>query len=321
MSKGKDGNEGFYQLARLAVQGRRIEIEKFLYQYLRSGNERDVAEIRKILSSANPEGPAAKPIDFKFTPVNEDSRENLVRIEQPSGTFHPPVWSETVRDSLLLFLDERRREDELLAAGLFPSRTLLFTGLPGVGKTLAARWIADQLGRPLVVLDLATVMSSFLGRTGQNIRGALNFGKSGPSVFLMDEFDAVASRRDITDDIGELKRLVTVLLQEVDDWPASGILIAATNHPRMLDPAVWRRFDTVIEFPLPGKEEISAFLSALIPEKDESARILIGRLSDILEGISFSDIEVRIKRCRRVSILRSRPLAEELEKMLEGGSK
>ena len=95
-------------------------------------------------------------------------------------------------------------------------------------------------------------MSSFLGRTGNNVRNVLDFAKGVSCVFLLDEFDAIAKRRDDAVEVGELKRLVTVLLQEIDQWPASGLLIAATNHYNLLDPAVWRRFELVVGFPMPG---------------------------------------------------------------------
>ena len=97
-----------------------------------------------------------------------------------------------------------------------PTRSALFTGPPGVGKTLAAKWMARELGQPLAILDLSAVMSSFLGRTGSNVRAVLDFARDRRCILLLDEFDAVAKRRDDTSEIGELKRLVTVLLQEID---------------------------------------------------------------------------------------------------------
>ena len=130
--------------------------------------------------------------------------------------------------------------------GLSPTRSAIFVGPPGVGKTLTARWLASQLGVPLYVLDLTAVMSSLLGRSGTNLRAALDFAKRSPCVLLLDEIDAIAKRRSDDTDIGELKRLVTVILQEVDEWPATGLLLAATNHAELIDPALWRRFDLVI---------------------------------------------------------------------------
>src|SRR5665213_3572636 len=127
---------------------------------------------------------------------------------------------------------------------------------PGVGKTLAARWIARELHRPLLTLDLSAVMSSFLGRTGANVRHVLDYAKGVDCVLLLDELDSIAKRRDDASDVGELKRLVTVLLQEIDDWPSTGLLIAATNHSDLLDPAVWRRFEMRVNFPMPGDESV-----------------------------------------------------------------
>jgi len=98
-------------------------------------------------------------------------------------------------------------------------------------------------------------MSSFLGKTGSNIRVVLDFARRQPCVLLLDEFDAITKRRDDSAEIGELKRLVTVLIQAIDEWPADGLLVAATNHPELLDPAIWRRFDRVVEFPLPTSSE------------------------------------------------------------------
>ena len=159
-------------------------------------------------------------------------------------------------------LDERGAEDKLASLGLAPTRSLLLTGAPGVGKTLTARWIARELNRPLLLLDLSAVMSSFLGRTGNNLRYVLDYAKSVPCVLLLDELDALAKRRDDTIEVGELKRLVTVLLQELDDWPPTGLLVAATNHPDLLDPAIWRRFDLTIEIPLPQDELIEKAIVA-----------------------------------------------------------
>src|ERR1700733_11402427 len=148
-------------------------------------------------------------------------------------------------------------ETKFADADLHPTKSALFVGPPGVGKTLAARWIAKKLNRPLIVLDLSAVMSSFLGRTGNNVRNVLDYAKGVECIFLLDEFDAIAKRRDDAVEVGELKRLVTVLLQEIDEWPSSGILIAATNHPELLDPAVWRRFDLIVKFPMPAEDQLT----------------------------------------------------------------
>jgi SpoVK/Ycf46/Vps4 family AAA+-type ATPase len=144
-------------------------------------------------------------------------------------------------------------------------------------------------------------MSSFLGRTGNNIRVVLDYAKQSPSVLLLDEFDAIAKRRDDVTEIGELKRLVTVLLQEIDEWPSEGLLIAATNHPELLDPAVWRRFDHVLEFPLPSRRDVRDVLGRLTNgELDDSA---LEAFSAIFLGKSFSDISRELSRARRHAVL------------------
>jgi SpoVK/Ycf46/Vps4 family AAA+-type ATPase len=240
-------------------------------------------------------------------PVDHDTHLELLRREDHVDVRPEPVWAPDVERELNAVVEERRRAAELESVGLAPSRSILFVGQPGVGKTLAARWLAGQLERPLMTLDLAAVMSSFLGRTGNNIRVVLDYARKAPCVLLLDEFDAIAKRRDDTSEVGELKRLVTVLLQAIDDWPVDGLLVAATNHPELLDPAVWRRFDRVVEFPKPDAAAISQLLTRLLGDGDEY-RDPMRTLAAVFAGQSQSEIERNIIAAKRSAFLRSAAL-------------
>ena len=212
-----------------------------------------------------------------------------------------PIFEHRLVNVLEQLVRERRGAEELAKVGLRPTATVLFTGPPGVGKSLAARWIARELDLPLLVLDLSAVMSSFLGRTGNNVRHVLDYAKKTKCVLLLDELDAIAKRRDDATEVGELKRLVTVLLQEVDDWPPEGLLIAATNHPGLLDPAVWRRFDLHADFPMPDDEGVGEAVSRFLGESANGLSSWKPVLSVALRGASFSDIERTVMRGRRAA--------------------
>lgn len=232
-------------------------------------------------------------------PVDDDSQLALLKRYVDESSSPKPLLSTEIDTALDLLIKERKQSEALAARGLDPTRSAVFVGAPGVGKTITARWIAAQLGVPLFVLDLSAVMSSLLGRSGANLRRALDFAKRTPCVLLLDELDAIAKRRSDDSDIGELKRLVTVILQEVDEWPASGLLLAATNHPELIDPALWRRFDLVIEFGAPDAEAVSEAVRRFLGPDLNQFKEWLEVLSYSFQGESFSDIERLVRRLRR----------------------
>jgi SpoVK/Ycf46/Vps4 family AAA+-type ATPase len=243
----------------------------------------------------------------------------LLRVER-TQLDHDPVLLPAVADGLQQIIAERKQADDLLQAGLHPTKSVLFTGPPGVGKTMAARWLAAQLHLPLLVLDLTAVMSSYLGKTGNNVRYVLDYAKSRDCILLLDELDAIAKRRDDISEIGELKRLVTVLLQEIDDWPPTGLLLAATNHPDLLDPAVWRRFEMVLPFPLPTAQQIAYFVQSLLEGFSRQTTVWSEVLSLAYQGRSFSEIERDILIAKRNSIVHHIPLDAQLKQQLRAST-
>lgn len=312
--------EDLAHLVRLALLEQSDDIRLFVARLVRKyrGVDTDLAEqFDNLLKSrhSRSSGPLRKTerstpfVSSQTLPTDEESRLSLLKFHENS-TQDPPLLSGRVRDALRQLVRERHGFEELHRIGLIPTRSAIFIGKPGVGKTLTARWLADQLGLPLFVLDLTAVMSSFLGKTGSNLRSAIDFAKQKPCVLLLDEIDAIAKRRNDETDVGELKRLVTVMLQEVEDWPATGLLLAATNHPELIDPALWRRFDLLVTFEMPGIESIKEAIVRFFGPDYSRFHKWRDILATAFCGESFSDIERAIHRFRRTLALK---MASELE--------
>lgn len=238
-------------------------------------------------------------------PTGGLSEEDLALVRLDTGEARKPVLAGKLATSVRQLLAERREGDKLRKLGLEPVRSAIFVGPPGVGKTMTAKWIAAELGLPLLVLDLTAIMSSLLGKTGANLRAVLDYAKSIPCVLLLDEIDAIAKRRGDISDVGELKRLVTVILQEMDAWPSSGLLLAATNHPELIDPALWRRFDLTLEFPRPERQAIVETIEHLLVDHLRQFARWLPILAILLEGRSFSDIDRTIRQFRKAVTLGS----------------
>lgn len=310
--------DDLFHLARVALSGRphdlQVYVRKLARQY-RPSDEHLAAELTELLRKAPLRGSPVRRAETAGLPVDTDSRLPLVRVAESPVLEIEPVYDGETWSPLRQIVNEQRGLDRLSKAGIDPTRTVLFTGPPGVGKTYAAKWLARELGRPLATLDLSAVMSSFLGRTGNNVRVVLDYAKEHDCVLLLDELDAVAKRRDDSTEIGELKRLVTVLLQEIDEWPASGLLCAATNHPGLLDPAVWRRFEMIVDFPLPGRDGLAELCRDLLHAQEGSVWPMV--LGVALEGLSFSDAAQQVRRAMRMAALNGAGNEEALAELVK----
>ena len=309
--------EEVFHIARVALAGRPQDVALLVRKYARRhrASSPELAErLTALLRNTPTRGNPARRIEAGGLPLDGDSRLPLIRVLETPMLEAEPVYDERTWGALRQVVHERERAERLAEAGVDPTRTVLFTGPPGVGKTLAAKWIARELRRPLAILDLSAVMSSFLGRTGSNLRAVLDFARDHDCILLLDELDAVAKRRDDTTEIGELKRLVTVLLQEIDEWPPSGLLLAATNHADLLDPAVWRRFELIVDFPLPEAGNLETLLRERLDLADHSPWPAV--LSRALLGASFSDAFQAASHARRIAALEGLEVEAGLERVL-----
>lgn len=224
-------------------------------------------------------------------PTDNERGMPLVLVSNPTRSIDSIVLDLTVRQSLMRIHEENRNGELLGTYGLRPMRKLLFCGPPGCGKTVTAEALAESLRLPLVLVRFDAVVSSYLGETAANLSRVMDFARRNPAVYLFDEFDAIGKKRDAEEEHGELKRVVNSFLQMLDGFRGESILVAATNHQGLLDPALWRRFDDILFFGMPDEEQAVATLARLLRQVGVQPDVNLKSYGPLLSGFSFADIE------------------------------
>ena len=221
----------------------------------RKGHARVARKLRGALASRDDaEGSEA----FAPTPIGPPMAGALLPVN-PVDSLDDVMLPAPLRAQLTEVLQEWRLRARLDAAGV-PRRTkLLLHGPSGCGKTLTARALGGEMSLPVMVVRFDGVVGSYLGQTAARLRELFRYAEAVPSVLVIDEIDALAQRRGNPRDVGELDRVVISLLQELEHSMPRGIVVASSNLPRALDDALWRRFDLVLDFPVPSALQILAF--------------------------------------------------------------
>lgn len=260
-------------------------------------------ELSAILEEP-PKARARRPLQvssLKPLPKTRDDHP-LVTIVQPRVSFQDLVLSSEISSVLDALVEEFRQRSTLRAFGIEPRSTLLLVGPPGTGKTVTGEAIAGELGLALARIQLATVVSSYLGETARNLEQIFGFLNSGSWVLQFDEFDMLGRERAERSDHGELRRVVAAMLQIIDENNADSLFVATSNHPSLLDTAVWRRFDEVIEFGLPSESERASLIELKL--RTVRSEINVRDVARSMDGFTAAEIEAVCVNAMRLMVRR-----------------
>jgi SpoVK/Ycf46/Vps4 family AAA+-type ATPase len=255
----------------------------------RKGNSRLAEELRALVDRAKTD--PRRRIGSNPLPINRLKGEiaSPLRVAYPTTRLSDLIVSTRVEQSLLRVVKEQRHLSKLLEHGLSPRRKILLVGSPGTGKTLTASALAGELGIPLIAVRLDALLTKFMGETAAKLRQIFDALHSARGIYFFDEFDAIGGQRVSINDVGEVRRILNSFLVMIEEDTSNSLIIAATNHPQILDDALFRRFDDVIEYELPTPAQIAQLLKSRLG-LFAPALLDTNALARAAEGLSHAEI-------------------------------
>ncbi len=250
------------------------------------GHGKLAEELRTLIDEAKLHRGAVEPV-----PISRPRGElaGLVTVSYPKARLGDMVLDATLEHHLKRVIREQRHAARILEHGLSPRRKLLLVGSPGTGKTLTASVLAGELGVPLFQVRLDGLITKYMGETAAKLRQVFDAIDRTRGVYFFDEFDAIGSQRGLTNDVGEIRRVLNSFLQMIEQDNSHSLIVAATNHPDILDHALFRRFDDVLRYELPDATRIAVLLKARLTgfaSKDVSWK----HLGETAAGLSYAEV-------------------------------
>lgn len=236
--------------------------------------------IKQIIDSGKKTSPKLKPLNSEL--------QGLVLEVESDKKLSDLIISTEIKDRINRVVREFTHRNKLLSYNLENRRKILFSGPPGTGKTMSASIIANELHLPIYVILMDKVVTKYMGETSAKLRQIFDLIVDRPAVYLFDEFDAIGSQRGKDNDVGEMRRVLNSFLQFLERDNSESLIIAATNNLRMLDQALFRRFDDVIHYNLPTDEEKTQLLKSRLGKNVTSKDMKI--LLPMLENLSHAEI-------------------------------
>jgi len=234
-------------------------------------------------------------------PINR-AKDSIAEVV-PRRRLEELILPKELRQDIDDMIEEQQRADVLRGHGLEPRNRVLLVGEPGTGKTTLAEAIAESIAVPLFVVRYESMIGSYLGETAARLKRVFDYARTTPCVLFFDEFDAIGKERGDIHETGEIKRVVTSLLMQIDELPSYTIVAAATNHPELLDRAAWRRFQLRLNLPLPTQKELLAYIEAFAARFGEPLGHSPGAIAKSLGLISYAEAEEFCLDMRRRQIL------------------